>query len=912
MKMKTLVFLFFFTLTASHLFAQATYTEAMRAGDQAFKNKEFKKAINDYFAAEAFDESKKEIVKQKINLVFAEIEKLRQEAEVQKNKADEALQVAETAKEVAVKEKQNALNALNLADAMQRKVEIAMFDKAVKARKEGKEWLGFAKYNWEYHLGRDILDRIDSLDLSGNSLLRIPYEVLECKNLKHLNLLGNPDINWKKDSLTLKKLLPQTSIYVSVKNLDNIPKDYWGNIKGVEILTQGLNVFPKNILGLKQIDYLKIRGYYYPNNLEQLPNELFEQTQLKTLILTHCKIGSISKLIGNLKSLTSLDLSSNQLTSLPSEIWSLKNLTSLNLGKNQLTNISAEIGNLKNLKLLDLSQNQLTSLPPETGRLERLTDLDLRYNKILSLPCEIWNIKNLTSMYLGANQLTTVPNEIRNLKNLISLDLSSNQLTSLPSISSMKDLNWLNLKENQLRNLTADIGDLKSLTSLDLSSNNLINLPSEIGNLKNLTSLDLQGNDSLEFTDICNAFSNYEKKIVLTTTREYFSDSDLNLDFLSLKIIMSKQNNHIPKEIGNLKNLVSLNLHLSKLTSLPLEVWKLKNLISLNLSYNRLTSLPPEIGSLENLAYLNLSRNALTRLPKEISSLKNLKELDLADNGFQTFPDQTASLPKLENLDINSNYISSIPVDLKFLSKLKTLDLRYNPLLQSDIDRINQLDIEDINNYLFCYSYGYKGGSYKKIVDYYLEANSNPYVTDNNKKIYGESFFKLGNKYLYDNKYDSAIIYYNKSIELKFISYTLYNNMGICFLNKKEYKKSISCFNQVIKLNKNSKETGAWSYLVPCYLFEMEYQKAENAAKQALLLNPEYKFTNISLAIAYLFQGKYESAKMILNKIKNEKLSESFSGKEATLYQLKMLRTAGVIPFQYEHNVDKIIKMLNQ
>ena len=72
--MKQILFLllntFFFVCAGT----QSNYTQAMQQGDDAFKNGKYKTTINKYFAAEAFDPSKKEIVKEKVNNVFDRIQ----------------------------------------------------------------------------------------------------------------------------------------------------------------------------------------------------------------------------------------------------------------------------------------------------------------------------------------------------------------------------------------------------------------------------------------------------------------------------------------------------------------------------------------------------------------------------------------------------------------------------------------------------------------------------------------------------------------------------------------------------------------------------------------------------------------------------------------------------------------------
>ena len=74
----TIILLCCFTTT---IVAQRTYEEAIGKGDIALKRQQFKEAINFYFAAEAFDPSKREVARAKINHVFDEIETLKKTAE---------------------------------------------------------------------------------------------------------------------------------------------------------------------------------------------------------------------------------------------------------------------------------------------------------------------------------------------------------------------------------------------------------------------------------------------------------------------------------------------------------------------------------------------------------------------------------------------------------------------------------------------------------------------------------------------------------------------------------------------------------------------------------------------------------------------------------------------------------------
>ena len=99
--MNRIFFLFFgmiFFVTAN---AQSSYAEAISQGDDAFRRGEYKIAVNKYFAAEAFDPSKKDIVKEKLKLTFDKIDALRLEAIDSKKDAVDALGEAQTQKEFA-------------------------------------------------------------------------------------------------------------------------------------------------------------------------------------------------------------------------------------------------------------------------------------------------------------------------------------------------------------------------------------------------------------------------------------------------------------------------------------------------------------------------------------------------------------------------------------------------------------------------------------------------------------------------------------------------------------------------------------------------------------------------------------------------------------------------------------------
>jgi Leucine-rich repeat (LRR) protein len=133
-------------------------------------------------------------------------------------------------------------------------------------------------------------------------------------------------------------------------------------------------------------------------------------------------------------------LSSNRLTELPTEIANLMQLRTLCLSFNRLTELPTEIGNLTQLQALYLDNNKLTELPTEICNLTQLQALYLNDNQLTELPTEICNLTQLQELYLNDNKLMTIPVGIIYLPNLSLVTYRNNEITNLhPAIT-----RWLN------------------------------------------------------------------------------------------------------------------------------------------------------------------------------------------------------------------------------------------------------------------------------------------------------------------------------------------------------------------------------------------------------------------------------------------------------------------------------------
>ncbi|KAI2569341.1 leucine rich repeats and calponin homology domain containing 1 [Homo sapiens] len=150
--------------------------------------------------------------------------------------------------------------------------------------------------------------------------------------------------------------------------------------------------------------------------------------------------------------------------------------------------------------------------------------------------------------------------------------------------------------------------------------------------------------------------------------------------FVSLEILNLYHNciRVIPEAIVNLQMLTYLNLSRNQLSALPacLCGLPLKVLIASN---NKLGSLPEEIGQLKQLMELDVSCNEITALPQQIGQLKSLRELNVRRNYLKVLPQELVDLP-LVKFDFSCNKVLVIPICFREMKQLQVLLLENNPL----------------------------------------------------------------------------------------------------------------------------------------------------------------------------------------------------------------------------------------
>ncbi|XP_015219771.1 leucine-rich repeat and calponin homology domain-containing protein 1 isoform X2 [Lepisosteus oculatus] len=150
--------------------------------------------------------------------------------------------------------------------------------------------------------------------------------------------------------------------------------------------------------------------------------------------------------------------------------------------------------------------------------------------------------------------------------------------------------------------------------------------------------------------------------------------------FVSLETLNLYQNciKVIPETVISLQMLTYLNLSRNQLSALPVCLCGLP-LRVLIASNNKLGSLPEDIGQLKNLMELDVSCNEITSLPRQIGRLRSLRELNVRRNYLSLLPEDLVELP-LVKFDFSCNKVSVIPICYRKMVQLQSLQLENNPL----------------------------------------------------------------------------------------------------------------------------------------------------------------------------------------------------------------------------------------
>ncbi|XP_059713626.1 PH domain leucine-rich repeat-containing protein phosphatase 2 isoform X2 [Haemorhous mexicanus] len=450
----------------------------------------------------------------------------------------------------------------------------------------------------------------------------------------------------------------------------------------VDLSCYSLEEVPEHLFYSQDITYLNLRHNFMRTSGAGSLDSLCRFSQLKSLNLSHNRLGEFPESLCEISTLTELNISCNGLHYLPSQIGKLLNLQTFWLDGNFLTSLPEEMGNLQQLNCLGLSFNNFCELPAICEKLVTLDKLALAGNLIETLDLTVLNrMGHIKSVDLRLNNLKrAAADTLEGNKSVAYMDLRDNQMTDL-DLSSLVSLEQLHCERNKLRELTLSGFSLRALyaNSNCLTAVNIYPVPGL------LTCLELSRNQLQCVPDwACEA----KKLEVLDVSYNLLLELPSRiLRSLSLRKLMVGHNHlqslpplqeHIPLEV--------LDLQHNLLTKLPETLFvKALNLRYLNASANSLESLPstcPGEESLSMLQLLYLTNNNLTDqcIPVLVGH-PNLRILHLANNNLQTFPaSKLSKLEHLEELNLSGNKLKTIPTTVANCKLLHTLNAHSNEI----------------------------------------------------------------------------------------------------------------------------------------------------------------------------------------------------------------------------------------
>ncbi|POI34732.1 hypothetical protein CIB84_001515 [Bambusicola thoracicus] len=416
----------------------------------------------------------------------------------------------------------------------------------------------------------------------------------------------------------------------------------------VDLSCYSLEEVPEHLFYSQDITYLNLRHNFMRSSGAGSLDSLCRFSQLKSLNLSHNRLGEFPVTLCEISTLTELNMSCNGLYHLPSQIGKLLKL-------NNLKRAAADTleGN-KSVTYIDLRDNQLTDL--DLSSLGSLEQLHCERNKLKELTLSGFSLR---ALFASNNCLTSVsvypvPGQ------LTCLELAHNQMQCVPDWAcEAKKLEILDMSYNLLVELPSRILSSLSLRKLTVGHNNLQSLPPLLEHIP-MEVLDLQHN-------------------LLTKLPETLFVKALNLRYLNASANSLESLPSACTGEESLSMLQLLYLTNNNLTDqcIPVLVGH-PNLRILHLANNNLQAFPAsKLSKLERLEELNLSGNKLKTIPTTVANCKLLHTLIAHSNDISIFP-EILHLPHIQIVDLSCNELNEILIPETLPAALQELDLTGN------------------------------------------------------------------------------------------------------------------------------------------------------------------------------------------------------------------------------------------
>jgi Leucine-rich repeat (LRR) protein len=321
-----------------------------------------------------------------------------------------------------------------------------------------------------------FLTSVVHLDLSGNSIERLPVEITKLEALTHVNMADNPVwkyLDWHGQQLvTFPEILR-----------------FFTKLERLDLGHNRIETIPESIGRLQGLSELTLQN----NSIVALSQEVTRLMLLKKFDVEHNPVAmSLSwhgvdpagavRIFRFMGGLIELDISDGRFENVNEVMLALPRLQKLNVSNNLIRAVAGtdgnhvrelDVSNNPGMTLIDWSHASLDSI--KVNGLSALSHLRLRGNQLQSI--DVNHLTALTYLNLDGNQIQYI--DLNRSTALVHLSLYNNKL-QLIGVNHLTALTFLSLENNTLQSI--DLTGLLALAYLDLRGN-------QLKSIKNITGL---------------------------------------------------------------------------------------------------------------------------------------------------------------------------------------------------------------------------------------------------------------------------------------------------------------------------------------------------------------------------------------------------------------------------------------
>ncbi|XVF28497.1 hypothetical protein REPUB_Repub15cG0034200 [Reevesia pubescens] len=560
----------------------------------------------------------------------------------------------------------------------------------------------------ENHNKSLAFSQLDELTLRSCNLTEFPKFIKTQDKLASLDLSNNkihgfvPNWLWKTTLSNLE--LSCNPIYFPKEFPFGDANSSFPMLRSLDLNSCNISTFPSFLKSQERIEMLDLSN----NNISgAIPNWLWKKS-LQILDLSNNSLssldqislnqsliisqGSLQRPICNLRELWRFNASYNKLSGpIPSCLGNIITLTYLDLQKNNFNGNIPDFGKASQLEIVQLNENKLEGkLPRSLANGTMLKVLNLGNNAIHdTFPLWLGKLHALIVLILRGNRFYGSINHLKNnFPALDVLDIASNNFSGQLPVEFFQgtQLRSIKIGENKFEGrLPRSLANCTKLEVLDIGKNIIIDtFPFWLEKLPSLKVLVLRGNGfygTIKFSEDDYAFPMLR---ILDLASNNFS-GELSVAFfqtLRAMMVMTDGNKGKPDYIGDDYYQDSVTI-----VNKGFEIFYQKILTifaCLDLSNNTFHGIiPEEIRDLTLLVVLNLSYNSFSgQIPLALENLKELESLDLSQNKLSgKIPPQLTNLTFLVALNMSYNQLEGIIPQGNQFSTFSNDSYRGNPRL---------------------------------------------------------------------------------------------------------------------------------------------------------------------------------------------------------------------------------------